>query len=251
MAKKDQWELPLQQEQSEGRKRVGPGPVDARPIEPGSDGRRKLGLFRWIFFLILLSYTAIAYFHAPILAGIGGFLVVSIPPQKADVIICLSGSPVDRGLTAADAYHLGLAPFIVTIPEERPEGAHLLEERGIHYPESVELLFSVLKGMGVPESALITGDSPTSNTADEAKAVRVIKKHRDFKSIILVTSPTHTRRTLYVFRKVFSGEEVVFSIIPSSYSQFRTEDWWKHRKYQKEVLLEYQKLFYYLVTRTK
>jgi uncharacterized SAM-binding protein YcdF (DUF218 family) len=251
MAKQDQWELPLQKGQSKGRNEQGANPVDSRPIEPESGTRRKIGLIRWIFFLILLSYTAIAYFHAPILSKIGAFLVVSIPPQESDAIVCLSGSPIDRGLATADAFHRGLAPFIVTVPEERPEGLYLLKKRGIPYPESVDLLFTILKGMAVPESALIKGDTPTSNTADEAKAVRVIHKNRGFKSIILVTSPTHTRRTLYVFRKVFAGDEVVFYTIPSSYSQFKTEDWWKHRKYQKEVLLEYQKLLYYLFTRMK
>ena len=247
MAKKDQWGLPIQQGQSKGNKAKGAGPDISKPIEPGGEKRRKFGLLRWIFFLILLTYTAIAYYHAPILAKIGGFLVVSIPPQKADAIVCLSGSPIDRGLATADAYHQGLATYIIIVPEERPEGAYFLEERGIPYQESVDLLVTILKGMDIPESALIRSDATTNNTFNEAKAVKVIQKNRGFKSIILVTSPTHTRRTLYIFRKIFSDEEVAFSIIPSPYSQFKTENWWKHRKYKKEVFLEYQKLFYYVV----
>jgi uncharacterized SAM-binding protein YcdF (DUF218 family) len=250
MAKKNPWELPIQQGQSRDSKGEGTGPADAKPIEPGG-GKRKFGFFRWIFFLILLIYTAVTYYHAPILEKIGGFLVVSIPPQKADTIVCLSGSPIERGLASADAYHQGLAPTIVMVPEERLEGAYFLEEKGIPYQESVDLLVSILKEMDVPESALIKSDTATNNTADEAKAVKVIQKNRGFKSIILVTSPTHTRRTLYIFRKIFSDEAVVFFIIPSPYSQFQTENWWKHRKYRKEVFLEYQKLLYYLVAHTK
>jgi uncharacterized SAM-binding protein YcdF (DUF218 family) len=251
MAKKEQWELPMQKAETRNSKMTGTDPADATPIEPGGTKRRGFGLFKWIFFLILLTYTAIAYYHAPILAKIGGFLVVSIPPQKADAIVCLSGSPIDRGLASADAYHQGLATTIIMVPEERPEGAYFLEERGIAYQESVDLLITILKGMDVPESALIKSDTTTNNTADEAKAVMVIQKNRGFKSILLVTSPTHTRRTLYIFRKVFADEEVAFSIIPSPYSQFKPENWWKHRKYKKEVFLEYQKLLYYMVAHAK
>ena len=251
MAKNDHWEVPNQKGQVKGGKTEGTGYADAKPIEPGGGKRRNIGFIKWIFFLIVLTYTAISYYHAPILAKIGGFLVVSIPPNKADVIVCLSGSPIERGLASADAYQQGLAPYIAIVPEERPEGLYYLEQRGIPYQESVDLLVSIFKEMDIPESALIKANTTTNNTADEAKAVKLIQKKRGFKSMILVTSPTHTRRTLYIFRKVFSDEEVAFSIIPSPYSQFKADNWWKDRKYKKEVFLEYQKLVYYMVVHPK
>jgi hypothetical protein len=35
--------------------------------------------------------------------------------------------------------------------------------------------------------------------------------------------------------------------MPTPYSKFRPEDWWKTRGYVREVIMEYQKLIYYKV----
>ena len=36
-------------------------------------------------------------------------------------------------------------------------------------------------------------------------------------------------------------------LMPSRYSNFKPEDWWKTSEYVKEVIIEYQKLLYYTV----
>ena len=35
------------------------------------------------------------------------------------------------------------------------------------------------------------------------------------------------------------------TVVPTPYSKFRAEDWWKKRRYVREVIIEYQKLIYY------
>ena len=72
-------------------------------------------------------------------------------------------------------------------------------------------------------------------------------KRHGYSSLILITSPTHTRRVWLTFKKVFEGEDIRLHVVPTPYSRFRAEDWWKSRKYTREVILEYQKLIFYVL----
>ncbi|MBN2032281.1 MAG: YdcF family protein, partial [Deltaproteobacteria bacterium] len=127
----------------------------------------------------------------------------------------------------------------------KPDGYEILERRGVTYPESRELMISLLKGLGVPESSILTGDIPSENTLMEANHVKNLVKEKKYGSLLLVTSPIHSRRVWLTFRKAMSGQDVRITVIPSSYSSFNPETWWKNPRYLREVLVEYQKLIYF------
>ena len=218
---------------------------DIGPLEPERGKLPKTGLFKWIFFLFVVVYILISYYHAPILTRLGRYLIVEHDPQKSDLIVCLAGGNIERGLATSDAYHKGLAPRIFLGREEFPDGYYLLKEKGLDYPESVDLLIMILEGLGIPRSALLISDRPVKSTFDEAKTVKALAVKNGYRSLILVTSPTHSRRAWLVFRKVFKDEKVRILALPSKYSEFRPEDWWKKRKYIREVIIEYQKLIFY------
>jgi len=38
---------------------------------------------------------------------------------------------------------------------------------------------------------------------------------------------------------------MVIMMMPSQYTDFRPDNWWKKEKYVNEVIIEYQKLIYY------
>jgi uncharacterized SAM-binding protein YcdF (DUF218 family) len=200
---------------------------------------------KWTLFGLALLYALIASFHVQILTELGRYLVVEHAPSRSDLIVCLSGRNIERGLSAAECYHKGLAPRIFIAPEEPPDGLALLSSKSIEYPQTVDLLTGLLQNLGVPRSALLIGSRPAPSTADEAKIVEELMEREGHRSIILVTSPIHSRRSYLTFTKVLSGKDIRIQVVPSPYSKFRPEDWWKHRKYQREVLLEYQKLAYY------
>jgi len=77
--------------------------------------------------------------------------------------------------------------------------------------------------------------------------VRDISLKREVTSLIIITSPTHTRRAWLTFNKVFEKDNVRISVVPTLYSDFRPDNWWKTDKYLQDVILEYQKLFYYYI----
>lgn len=210
----------------------------------GERGPTRGKVFKWTVLGLIILYTVLAFYHVQILTGLGRYLVVEHTPSKSDLIVCLAGGNIERGLTAAECYQKGLAPRIFIAPEEPPDGLELLRSRSIQYPQSIDLFLDLLQKLGVPKSAVLVGEQPSGSTAEEARMVGELVGREGYRSIILVTSPTHTRRCLLTFRKILP-EEVRIQVVPSPYSKFKPEDWWKHRRYLREVLLEYQKLAYY------
>jgi uncharacterized SAM-binding protein YcdF (DUF218 family) len=157
------------------------------------------------------------------------------------------GKPVERGLAAADLFNEGFAPKIVFAQEEPPDGYEVLAKRGLAYPRSQDLLKQVLESSGVPASACAPAHRVVKSTRDEAALVRDMCKKAGYRSVIVVTSPTHTRRAGIIFRRVLEGTGVKVMVAASAYSGFRAADWWKTERYAEAVVLEYQKLFYEFV----
>ena len=113
---------------------------------------------RSAFFLFILLYIVLSYYRTPILTRLGTYLIVQHEPVKSDLIVCLSGGNIERGMASADAYHKGLATRIFIAREELPDGYETLREKGVHYPEAREMTMMILRGLGVPDAALMTSD---------------------------------------------------------------------------------------------
>ena len=217
------------------------------PIEPERLKVTRANLLKWLFFLLVVLYMLSSYFRVPILTRLGQFLVVADVPQKSDLIVCLAGGNIERGLATADLYKQGLAPLVLLTWEVPPDGYGLLKERGLHYPENVDLLRMVLRGLGVPDAALLKGDRRIASTYDEAVLVKALVEKRGYGSIILVTSPPHSRRTWMTFKRVLREADCRIFVVPTPYSGFNPTDWWKKPKYLRQAVLEYQELFFYLL----
>ena len=201
----------------------------------------------WIVLALFIIISILIFFKNAILTSAGDWLVFERIPDKADLIVCLGGDNIIRGLATADAYKDGLAPMVYIARPEFSEDSDLLKVRNIKYPELSDLLYSLLVDLGIPGYSIIRDTTYVNNTLDEAIYVRKEVEKRGFKSIIIVTSPTHSRRSWLIFKKVFEGTDVDIYSMPSRYSNFNPENYWKERKYLKEVLLEYQKLLYYWI----
>lgn len=220
---------------------------ESKPIEPETPKVSGIARLKWVFFVFVLFYILILAFHAPILTAVGRYLVVAHEPQNSDLIVCLGGGNVERGLAAAEVFRRGLAPRVFVARELIPDGYETLKQRGVSYPETRDLMRMMLEGLGVPASAIVTSDTPSESTLAEAAIVRNLAQEKNYRSLILVTSPTHSRRAWLVFRKAMEGDGVRLFVVPSSYSGFKAEEWWKSSRYLREVVLEYQKLLYYFL----
>jgi uncharacterized SAM-binding protein YcdF (DUF218 family) len=203
------------------------------------------GVLKWVLFFLLIAYALLSHYRVPILVRIGSYLVVDHPLKKADVIVCMMGDPVERGLAAAEAFQKGFAPYILVGREALPDGADVLKEKGVTYPESRDLLITLLQELGVPKTSCIASEQPVDSTFEEAQMIREFVTVRSYNSIIIVTSPFHTRRTWLCCKKVFEQDDVDIIMLPTRYSHFSSENWWEKRKYIREVIIEYQKILYY------
>ncbi|MBN1850273.1 MAG: YdcF family protein [Deltaproteobacteria bacterium] len=236
----------LDKEKDEGRLLKGDQDIpESEPIEPGGVKLTKLTWIRWLVFFLLVVYVLLTHYHAAILTAFGRYLMFDHPLQPADLIVCLAGSNIERGLETADIYQMGMAPKIFIAKEQPLDGYALIQEKGVGYPLYVDLLRYLLEDLGVPSSAILSDETPVSSTLAEAELVREIVETEGFRSIIVVTSAYHTRRTWLTYKKVFDEMNVQIRIRYSRYSEFHPADWWKNRVYLRTVVLEYQKLIYY------
>ena len=177
----------------------------------------------------------------------GRLLVVADPlPTSADAIVVLAGSVGDRTLEAARLYRLGLAPRVVVTRETLPPGTTALRDAGVELPESDALTRMALMGLGVPPSAIVTLRRRAQSTASEATTIARWVCARGLRQVIVVTSPSHTRRARLVLARAL-GPDVSLTMRPSTADAFAGARWLHVRRDAKLVLSEYQKLVHHWV----
>ncbi len=156
-----------------------------------------------LFFLAALALVACAFF---IIRGAGfthfwkEYLVVSVPMKRADALIVLGGEPLARPQEAARLYKLGVASKVFVT--------------GIGDASTIR---KVLLGAGVPATA-ITVESNARTTHANAVLLKPLIEAAKVHSVLIVTSPFHTRRALATFRKVMP--EITFGVTDASIG------WW-------------------------
>ena len=188
--------------------------------------------------LALLALAAFLTF-APLA---GRFLVVADPlPASADAIVVLAGSLRARSLEAARLYRTGIAPRVVVTREILPPGASALGQAGVELPDSDALTRSALAGLGVPPRAIVTLRRRAQSTASEARTIARWACARGLDRLIVVTSPSHTRRARLVLSRAL-GPDVALTIVPAPDDTFAGDRWYRVRRDAKEVLSEWQKL---------
>lgn len=157
-----------------------------------------------------------------LLPTIGRFLIVSDPLEPADGVVALAGDS-QRLYYAQELLEQGYAhTLIVTHPN--------VWEKAIN--------------RGVPRSELVAiTEEELDNTEEEARAVQNIAHEEGLHSLIIVTSPYHTRRTRYIYNKIFRTTNITVAIRPVENHWYTPENWWKQRNGRWFTFTEYVKLF--------
>jgi hypothetical protein len=147
--------------------------------------------------------------------------------RPADAVVVLSGDPLgDRVETGVRAFYTsGAGRLIVSVETLGP----------VYNPRHDLLVF--LEANDVPASAMrLIG--PASSTAHEAGLVAGWARRCGWKHVIVVTSPYHTRRAGWLFRRALSGTRVTAVAANQSVHPWT---WWAHERETEEVLLEWVK----------
>lgn len=189
---------------------------------------------------LLLALSAAAAFPFA-----GRFLIIDEPLQPADAILVLAGTRTVRWLEGVDLYRAKLSSTIVISPGMVEQGEVELRSRGIRYPAEADIVRDAMLQLGIPESAITILPGPLDNTADEASHMRELAQTRGWKSVLVVTSKYHTRRSRFAFEREFRGTGMRIQVRGSRYDGASPNDWWKHRSDVRYVVSELQKLAAY------
>jgi uncharacterized SAM-binding protein YcdF (DUF218 family) len=191
--------------------------------ERGSIAGKLLGLI----VLVLVMGTLYLARH-PLLRFAGEGWLVEDPLEKSDAVIELSVDNfyADRATRAAELYREGLAPVVVA------SGLRLRPYAGI-----AELMEHDLFERGVPKDKILRYPHDAENTREEAEALAKLAVQKNWKRVIIVTSNYHTRRTRYIFRRVFPGK-IAVSVAGARDGEFDPEHWFEKRQSIKEFLGE-------------
>ena len=102
--------------------------------------------------------------------------------------------------------------------------------------------------LGVPAKDVFMEQGSRSTLENAYFSLPIVRKN-NFNKIILVTSPTHTRRAKQVFSKAFSEYGIKVLVYPVPNSKFKVPGWWQRHEDTQQVFREYSSLFYYWLKR--
>jgi uncharacterized SAM-binding protein YcdF (DUF218 family) len=170
------------------------------------------------------------------LNGLADHLIVRDPLAKADVILVLSGDTNgERAAAGIELYKEGWAKHILM------SGGTLAWNL-----TSADWMKKQAVESGVPAAAVLTQDRSQS-TIDDARFSLPIIKARRFRSVILVTSPYHSRRAAAVFKKLYRPAGISVIVYPVPHSVFDPHDWWTRHEDTGFVVWEYVARVMYLL----
>jgi len=179
--------------------------------------------------------------------GAARLLIVRAPLERADAILVLSGSSrlAERNRLAAELFRQGRAPRVILTNDYVQLGWDSKEERN---PFSYESARRILQNDGVPaeriEVLMQSAKVTYGGTYGELELVRGYATQQQLRSLLLVTSAYHSRRTLWTATNLFKGTGVVLGLelaspAPSPWTWWLLPDGWR------TVAGEYLKMLYY------
>ena len=183
--------------------------------------RRPFRTARAIILLVLAAGTIIAF------RGVGAWLIHEDALAPVDVIVVLSGSMPTRAERAATIYRMGSAPEVWVSRPESPGDD--LANVGVHYIGEEEYNREILIHEGVPESAIHIFPDPVIDTEQEVQEVARLMRQRHKSTVIIVTSPPHTRRVRALWRRIV-GENPRLIVRAAWEDSFDSSHWWRNTR---------------------
>lgn len=195
-------------------------------------------------FVLAVSLSAAAgwYFSPHWLPGIGKWLDVGEPPRRVDYVMSLPGDEGYRPFVAAAMINLGLARSALIVQNE----ASPAELDGVVLPTS-EIIRRVYQHCGIGDDNLIVLSGKTVSTAGDIDALANFLKEHPQRTVAIVTSDYHTRRSRWTFHRQLGSVANQIVIVSAPNGEFDFQNWWRIEDGFLQVIMEYIKLAAYLV----
>lgn len=188
------------------------------------------------FFLLLGGLVA-----GIALVLVGGFLiainladwmVVSAGPRQADAVVILGGGDGSRLRKGLELYDKGNIRSLILVDVKKEAWWYVLKKQ---CPDCD------LKGKNI---TILEG---STSTITDAQLSLAFCRNNGIHSVLVVTSPYHTRRADLTFGREFNGSGIkVQTIGTDDFGQLLKpeERWWKDRRTLETVWLEFGKILY-------
>lgn len=194
-------------------------------------------MFKLLKLVIFLALVAAVFYlgHPLVLDKVGRYLELKDELKPADVIVVLAGERTERVEHGVKLFNEGWARKDRMILAGGPivwkySWASLMKEHAV--------------SLGVPQKAILLEEASRSTEEDALFTKEILGKY-GYRSVILVTSPYHSRRAAKIFRKTLGSGVKVISSPAESWLKF--DDWWKRRRDRSVVLSEYAKFLWLLL----
>ena len=201
-----------------------------------------------LFFLLAIIMIVILFFTGARRAG--RWLVKEDEGVHADAMVILMGSIEDRVFQAEDIYNELRASEILMVETRQSGEEQKFQERRVQILSNTQQSRDALVLLGISPDSIIILPGGATSTQMEAMSVREYLKNKpDIDTILLISSPDHTRRASMIFKRAFASLEsppVVFCS-PSKYTNFDPDKWWKSRDGIETVFMEYLKIANFLL----
>lgn len=156
----------------------------------------------------------------------GRFLSVNQSPQRADVIIVLSGGQ-GRIEKAVELYKAGCARYMLLSNSQE-----LINQSG----DMVQIAIA----LGIPRDIILTENAALS-TYNNAEFTLPIMKEHGYTSAIVVSSEFHMRRVKFLFDRIYKKSDIELTYVGSS-SGYNAKRWWSDRRSRETTFNEYVKM---------
>jgi hypothetical protein len=190
--------------------------------------------------MVLTAVAAVPSIRVPVLEAVGRALVIDEPIGPADVIVVTLDSGGAGVLEAADLVRDGIAKRVAVFTDP-PSGEDLeFIRRGLPYEDASARQIRQLRSLGVTDILQIS--RLDAGTGGEGQVLPAWCDQHDFRSIVFVAAPDHSRRTRRMLDRVMQTHATHVMIRPAHYSSFDPQRWWETRAGLRIAIIELQKL---------
>jgi len=191
--------------------------------------------------VIAAAVLAVPPARRGILRGAGQTLVANDPLEPADVIVITVDAESPGVLEAADMVQAGISKRVAVFDDPPSAVDKEFLRRGVAYEDRAARETRQLRSLGVASVERIRA---VGGTEDEGGLLPAWCDGQQLRSIVIVSSPDHTRRIRRVMNRSMKGRQTRVIVRGARYSTFDPESWWHSRAGVRIEIVELQKLLF-------
>jgi uncharacterized SAM-binding protein YcdF (DUF218 family) len=218
--------------------------VKDRPSLHGAIGRSRRRIVVLLVMALAGTVTVAAIslpgMRAAILRTAGWALIAEDPLEPADMIVLTTDAGPGGLLEAADLVHRGTATRVAVFADPPDHLDRELITRGVPYEDAAVRSIRQLRFLGVANVEQIP--YTVDGTEDESRVLPVWVARRAFSSVVVVSTPDHSRRVRRVLRRAMKDRHTKMIVRYARRSQFDPDRWWQSRPSARTGIIELQKL---------